>query len=380
MKILHCCLACFYIDNYNYQENLLSIEHKKLGHDVKILASTETFIDNINIGYTKPGTYISKEGIPITRIEYAKIFSHKVMTKVRAYMGISEFLEDFKPDIIFIHGLQSYGTLNIIEYKKSNPQVKVFADSHEDKHNSATNFVSKNVLHKLFYKRIIRKALPYIEKILCLSYESIDFMNEIYNIPTEHLELYPLGGTIFEENIRKKKREKIREILKLDDSDILLVHSGKMSMSKKTDTILKALSKVKDKRLKLILIGSIEEEYLKELNPMINDDDRIKYLGWKNGDELIDYLHASDIYLQPGTQSATMQNAACSSTAIAIYPYESHKKLIGDKAFYIENENDIVKLLESVIKDRGILNIKKKELFLLAQTKLDYKVLAEKVL
>ena len=49
MKILHCCLAAFYIDNYGYQENILPKIHQIHGHEVKIVASTETFIDDKNL-------------------------------------------------------------------------------------------------------------------------------------------------------------------------------------------------------------------------------------------------------------------------------------------------------------------------------------------
>ena len=72
MKILHCCLACFYIDDYSYQENILPKFHKIQGHDVKILASTETYIDNKVLGNTVSGTYYNEDGIEVTRINYSK--------------------------------------------------------------------------------------------------------------------------------------------------------------------------------------------------------------------------------------------------------------------------------------------------------------------
>lgn len=50
MKVLHICLASFYIDNYSYQENLLPIYHKKMGYDVEIIASLFNF-DKNGIGY-----------------------------------------------------------------------------------------------------------------------------------------------------------------------------------------------------------------------------------------------------------------------------------------------------------------------------------------
>lgn len=45
MKILHFCLSCFYIDNYDYQENQLVRVNVEDGHDVLVVASTETYND-----------------------------------------------------------------------------------------------------------------------------------------------------------------------------------------------------------------------------------------------------------------------------------------------------------------------------------------------
>ena len=70
MKIVHCCLSCFYIDNYNYQENALPRQNKLDGHDVSIIASTETFINNTNLGYVQPSQYVNEDGIPVRRIPY----------------------------------------------------------------------------------------------------------------------------------------------------------------------------------------------------------------------------------------------------------------------------------------------------------------------
>jgi 1,2-diacylglycerol 3-alpha-glucosyltransferase len=65
MKILHCCLASFYIDNYGYQENILPALHKRDGHEVHIIASTETYIENKSIGYINAGSYLSDTNIEV---------------------------------------------------------------------------------------------------------------------------------------------------------------------------------------------------------------------------------------------------------------------------------------------------------------------------
>ena len=70
MKILHCCLSCFYIDNFNYQENMLVREHVAAGHDVFVLASTENYDSKGKLIYTSPGRYLGSDGAEVLRIPY----------------------------------------------------------------------------------------------------------------------------------------------------------------------------------------------------------------------------------------------------------------------------------------------------------------------
>jgi hypothetical protein len=39
MKIVHICLACFYVEGMGYQENLLPKYHVKQGHQVTVLTN-----------------------------------------------------------------------------------------------------------------------------------------------------------------------------------------------------------------------------------------------------------------------------------------------------------------------------------------------------
>src|SRR5690554_2466439 len=118
MRILHVCLSNFYIDNYGYQENILPKMHKLQGHEVKILASTETFIENSKLGYVDPSSYVTEYGVPITRIPYTNILPHAIAKKIRKYKGVKKTLYSFKPDVLFIHGGQFVSMKEIVSYVK----------------------------------------------------------------------------------------------------------------------------------------------------------------------------------------------------------------------------------------------------------------------
>lgn len=165
----------------------------------------------------------------------------------------------------------------------------------------------------------------------------------------------------------------------LKEDDVLLVHSGKMDKLKRTEDLLKAFIQVPDDRLKLILIGSMEEDVKKNTDKLIVSDKRIKFLGWKNGDELLEYLCACDLYAQPGSQSATLQNALCCGSAAMLYTHESYKYLLKNSVFYIKTIEDIKSVLEEISKNRESLENKRAQTNKIAREILDYKKLAARV-
>lgn len=379
MKIVHCCLSNFYIDNYNYQENALPRQNKLDGHDVSIIASTETYINNTDFGYVEPSQYVSEDGILVRRIPYRKIPIHFIRRKVRSYRGVYQLLEWENPDVILFHGIPAWELKNIAKYKVAHPEIKLYVDSHADLNNSARNFLSKNILHKLFYKSIVKSAYPYIDKIFYISYETKDFLTAIYNIPEDKLEFYPLGGTIMGDKEYHAKRNRIRKELDILNDDILFVHSGKLDKLKRTEDILRALFKVSSERLRMVIVGSIPEDMKPVLEPFIEADKRVNYVGWKTADELVEYLCAADVYVQPGGQSATMQNAICCGCAVMIYPHKSHKPYLQGNGYYVKSIEDMKRVFQEIDNNPSVLKNMSDNSMKIARELLDYKKLAARL-
>lgn len=379
MKIMHCCLSNFYIDNYNYQENILPRLNILDGHDVLVIASTETYIDNNRLGYIQPSEYFNDDNILVKRLPYRWLPSKYMQRKIRYYKGFEKTVLDFMPDVIMFHGTSSLDIITLKKIKKHNPEITIYLDSHEDFHNSARNFLSKYILHKIFYRNILQSSLPYIDKIFYVTYESLPFLTNLYGLPENLLEYYPLGGIVVDERTRKAKNNDIRKLHGISALDILLVHSGKMERKKRTFELVKALHETGARNMKLLIIGSMTPDVSNDVMPIIKNDNRIIYLGWKNGKELTDYLCACDLYVQPGTQSATMQNALCCGSAAALFPYESHKYLLNDSVFYIETVDDMKKLFIAIAEKRELLEEKRRMSNIIVKEKLDYRILAARL-
>lgn len=378
MRILHIMLANFYCEGYEYQENILPQMNKKDGHDVKIIASTEAFDETGKYTYLKPQKYANKYDIEVVRLPYVRWMPSIIARKVRIYKGLWEQLELYKPDLIFCHSLMFWDLRTISAYKKKYPQVKLYADFHSDYNNSATNFISKNILHKMIYRPIILKHMKNFEKLYYITVETKEFLQKLYKIPDEYLEFYPLGGIIECEKVRDEYRNKIRNKLGIKKNEMMILHSGKMGVAKKTVNILSALKELEFPEIKLVLIGVFDEKYEKDVMAYIESDNRMIYEGWKSGEELRQYMCAADLYLQPGSQSIVAQTAVCSNCGLAVAPHISYKELFGERVFYVESKEEIKNLIEEVINNPQILEEKRKQGFDFAQSYLDYRVLSRK--
>ena len=98
-----------------------------------------------------------------------------------------------KPDIIFVHNTSFGDAKYVKKYMKEHPGTFLFADSHADWINSARNFLSKNILHKIIWRHYTQMLLPYYQKVYGVLPIRCDFLYDVYSVPREKIELLPLG-------------------------------------------------------------------------------------------------------------------------------------------------------------------------------------------
>lgn len=309
MKIVHCCLGNFYFDNYGYQENILPRIHKKLGHDVLIIASTENIDENKRIVYVNPQNYLNEDGLSVHRIAYHSFVPKKLKPKLRLYENLLSELKSFSPDIIFLHGVQTLAARQIIKYMKENKNVRLYTDCHADYNNSAKNFLSKYILHKIVYKYCARIMLPYVRYYYGVLPARCKFLNEVYGIPYEKIKLLLMG--VDDEIVYEVKNNGSYEIIRSrhgKTDTFFIVTGGKFNTSKRELLILMdSVNKIKEYKIKLIIFGSISDELKDEFDKHMSDN--ISYVGWLNVKETYSYLNAADLVIFPGLHSVLWEEA-----------------------------------------------------------------------
>lgn len=381
MKIAHICLSNYYMDNRAYQENELVEEHARQGHEVLVIASTQVINTERRREFVEPGRYRNAQGIEIIRLAYHQLIPHVLAKSLRVHRGVYELLEEFRPDSILFHGMCGWELVTVSMYKKANPDVKFYVDTHTDFINSARGIISKWILHFLYYRAIVHRSLPYIDKILCVSRLTEVFARDFYNIPQGKLEFYPLGGHPVSDKEYNYLRNKMRLALEVAPNDVVVIQTGKQSADKKIIETLKAFVRISDPSFKLFIVGSLLEDVREEAFKIIQADKRICYLGWRTPSELRAILCASDIYMQPGSQSATMQTSLCCRCVPVLASIEGHEIYVeNDNGWLVSSEEDVYSVLSRISSEKDRLPSWKAASESFARDKLDYAALANRVL
>nr|CDF66398.1 Glycosyltransferase [Yersinia similis] len=376
MKILHICLHSYFTEDMNYQENHLTTQNVLDGHEVFIVTDEQCY-SNGEVIQIKPEDKIISTGVRVIRIPVLKLYPSVLTDKLRIAPSLYSTICSISPDIIFYHGIVGTGLLAVNKYKKKYAETRIYIDSHEDANNSGRTFISKWIQYKLITRFMLSLLRKKVSKIFYVSYECKEFLKEMYNIKDYEMEFFPLGGTLKESKEKNLIRIDVRKRLNISQSDVLFIHSGKLEKEKRTKDILNSFHRINSNKFKLLIAGNIPESN-SELHYLIERDSRVIYLGWISGDNLIDYICASDCYIQPGTQSATLQIAICCGLPVMIYPYPSHKPYLDGNGFYVSNEDEIFQKLQIIDQDASILSSMENQSYKIARELLDYKVLSSR--
>lgn len=379
MKILHIDFTSPYTEGMTYQENILPAEHVKLGHEVELWTSCYIF-DNGIITMVPQGCKTMSDGVKLRRWAYTKYVNAFISQKLRNANGIYQAMEDFSPDFIMQHDAQTMITPTVCKYVRNHTNTRYVLDCHSDYYNSAKGLISKNVLHRCIYRRYVREAYDTAEAVYCISFDVKRFVTEIYGLDQKKIHILPLGSTILEQSDYEAARKKKRGMLGVGDTTTVFVHSGKLTPGKKTKIVLNAMKKLNNTDIRLVIIGSADEELKKEICDSERNDSRVIYLGWKKGKELVEWLCAGDVYIHPGSQSNTVQTAMCCREAVLVYPYESYKSILEVAGFPAKDEEELKKNMQIIAENHRLREEKRDNALKYAKKYLDYAIQAVKVI
>lgn len=379
MKIVFLGLASTFTPGMSYQDNELCKQTLADGHSVTYIASPDKFVNGV-VTQTEPEDTVLPDGLHLIRVPYCKLGPNIITKKVRKFKGIYKILEQEKPDVLFCHCAQYWSVLDAVRYKKKHPEVRLYADTHAAAYNSGTNWLSLYVQHRILYRYLTKKMIPYLEKYYYVGVSEREFAEKNYGVPRSLLEHYPLGGHPLPEAEYSEKRARRRQELELVEGELLFVHSGKLDALKRTEDLLRAFAAVPELKAKLAIIGTVPDSTKETLLPLMEADPRVVFLGWKSGSELQEYLCAADLYCQPGSVSATMQNSVCCNCPVLLYPHDIYTQdLDFGNILWVETREDIENAFRKIERKEADLTVLRSGSERCARELLDYKKLAARL-
>lgn len=307
MKVLSISVNYPHTDGFSYQENLLPKYQKKCGNEVVILASQYAYDTKGKIVKTSETGYVNGDGILVMRLA---IKQGDYNNRFKKFKGFYKAIKDIAPDIIFCHLFQFRDILDVMRYKKENPHVKLYVDNHADQYNSASSWLSKNVLHKIIWKYHAKQLEPYVEKFFGVTPARVDFLKDIYKIDPSKIELLPLGAD--DEAVEKAQKfenlQKKRQQYGLTKDDFVIVTGGKIDHNKpQTLLLMQAVNAIEKENIKLIVFGSVADEYKEQFENLLSE--KVKHVGWRKSEEIYEEFAIADLVVFPGLHSVLWEQA-----------------------------------------------------------------------
>lgn len=348
LKIVHVCLVGPFSDGFSYQENLMTKYHKRMGHEVTVIASNFFWNNEGKIEMCETKKYFNNDGVKIIRLSKKK----GIYGKFAKYKMFYRTLEEEKPNIIFTHCCNFSDLDNIRRYVRKNPNVIVYCDNHCDETNSATNFISKYILHKFIWKNKVRKIEPYVKKFYGVLPRRCTFLAKYYGVDNSKIELLVMG--LDDDYLTKTKEDK--ELLELSIG-------GKIDEWKAKEILnfLTAFSQFKDNdKFHITIYGSIIEGY-KDRILSFTKAKNIDYIGWVNQKGIIDIISNSSYAVFPGRHSVMWEQAVGLGIPLIVKYYDGydHININNNVVFLYDDTVEYYKsIFEKVLNDDFYKTIK----------------------
>lgn len=361
-----------------YKENYIIKAAQDHGDEIFVFANQYTYVK----GKTELAVAQEKvEGYTLKRFKYRSYGNKMLTSRVRRIDGLENEIVRLKPDLIFFNCGQVYNIKNLKLIKQALPDVKIVIDFSTKYLNSARNWFSKNILHRLIYRSWLQEALPYVDKIFYISQESKVFAQEMYKIPDEIMEHNNLPGETIPVETKMAYKHEVFAKMGMTKDTIMFMYSGKIYPEKKVDHLVRAFVRTKEPNFRLIIIGVYNDDASRlTIEPLIASDKRIKFMNFVSGSELTKYVCAADLYIQPGSISQTCQTAVCCGTPLCFNDIPTHREIYNGNGFFVDSEEDIYNVFETIGKNPAILKEMSGKAYLMANEELDYHVIYRKIL
>lgn len=278
-------------------------------------------------------------------------------TNIKAYKQLKKLIQENNYDIIHCHTPVA-GVLTRLAARK-NKNTTVIYTAH-----GFHFFKGAPLLNWLIYYPVERFCAIYTDKLITINKEDYGRAKQfklrkngkVYYVPGVGIDLDKIEN--IKVDIKKKKAE-----LGIQENTQVLLSVGELNKNKNHETVLQALSKLKDKNFIYLICGrGVLKEYLERKIQELHLENKAKLLGYRS--DVIEILKISDLFIFPskreGLPVSIIEAMVCKLPVIASN-VRGNRDLIAKENLFKPNDiavltNLIEKRLE-VIENDGLRKV-----------------------
>jgi len=331
MKIVH--IMGYFVPELGYQEYYIAKEHKKMGHDVHVIASDMLYpFSNIKKMFTDAGikytdrkrkkTYSIVDGLKVHWLPHFIEYNDFILCK-----EVRKTLEKIKPDIVFAHESRQGLTCQAAFYKES-LGYKLVVDQHDFYHKipGKIKTIVRNIEYFGFRKFLIDYNFRKADKIIAVTKPTREFLIKTHKIKPKKIELIELGVDTDLYYYRKKGAIKLRKKLGIKEDESVLMFVGTIFRRKNLELLMEAFNEIYNNyKTRLLIVGEGEKEYmddLKNLARKLRLGNKIIFNGFAKRKELPIFYSMADVGVWPANNSVSIIEAMACKLPIVMVDWQ----------------------------------------------------------
>lgn len=333
MKILHICISNTYIDNWGYQENLLSRYLVKRGVDNYIIGSDRHFPPYLSqdtiAEIQKKGKYYTADDSSVVRIKTTRlslllIFPH----------GLYKEIERIKPDAILHHNVNCTSMIVAARYCKKH-NIPLFVDNHVDELNMTPNKVWAFIIHKVLIRSACHLYKNTISQFYGVTQYRCDFLKKYYKLPEAKVSFLPIGADV-DLASQVDSKESLRNKYGYSANDFVIASGGKMDQRKGTDRLIQAVDIIRHQHpeIKLALFGKISGTVTQQL---ADNSPAVRQFGWCDRMTSLELLKLADVVCWPIHHTTLCEDTIAVGTPLIIRKTRTTEHLINGNGSFLND-------------------------------------------
>jgi len=296
---------------YGYQSNPLAKFQQKQGNEIVIVTVDKEHIHPVYRAFGDTGEsvdvddkcYQDETGVKIVRVKTKGYFMHRaVLTH-----AVFEVVRDQKPDVVFIHCVETLTAMRFLIHKKEWPMM---FDSHMLSMASQSRLVGAfETFYRMFFRRIIEKNHYFVVRT-----QNDDYVNKHLGINTQLTPFISFGTDTLLFYPSEEKRKEFRDDYSIDQDDFVVIYTGKLTEAKGGKLLAETFKNKFERPTVLVCVGSPpNDEYGKVVKTILeSSENRIIMFPTQKYTDLAKFYQMADLSIFPKQCSMSFYDAqAC---------------------------------------------------------------------